>query len=73
VAMSLDFTGAALKDEDICISLVSGAADIIHDSRHSEQFARGLSYNGANAIPMEREASLFTLGVIDNIGGWIIT
>jgi RHS repeat-associated protein len=46
------------------------AADIIHDSRHSEQFARGLSYNEANAIPMEREASLFTLGVIDNVGGW---
>ena len=46
------------------------AADIIHDSRHSEQFARGLSYKGANAIPMEREASLFALGVIDIIGGW---
>jgi RHS repeat-associated protein len=46
------------------------AADIIHDSRHSEQFARGISYNEKNAIPMEREASLFTVGVITNIGGW---
>jgi len=46
------------------------AADIVHDSRHSEQLARGLSYNETNAIPMEREASLFTVGVINNIGGW---
>jgi hypothetical protein len=46
------------------------AADIVHDSRHSEQFARGVSYNEGNAIPMEREASLFTVGVINNIGGW---
>jgi RHS repeat-associated protein len=46
------------------------AADIVHDSRHSEQLARELSYNETNAIHMEREASQFTVGVINNIGGW---
>jgi hypothetical protein len=46
------------------------AGDIVHDSRHSEELARGLSYNEANAIPMEMEASQFTVGVMNNIGGW---
>src|SRR6185369_10637539 len=46
------------------------AADLIHDSRHSEQFARGISYNEETAIPMEREASQFAVGVMNNIGGW---
>lgn len=46
------------------------SADIIHDSRHAEQAKRGLSYNERTAIPMEMEASQFTIGVINNIGGW---
>jgi RHS repeat-associated protein len=46
------------------------SADIIHDSRHAEQAKRGLSYNEKTAIPMEMEASQFTVGVINNIGGW---
>jgi hypothetical protein len=32
--------------------------------------ARGISYNETTAIPMEREASLFAVGVMSNIGGW---
>lgn len=46
------------------------SADIIHDSRHGEQFRRGLSYNEATYIPMEMEASQFAVGVMNNIGGW---
>jgi len=46
------------------------AGDIIHDSRHSEQLARGLSYNEANAITTEQEASQFTVDVMNNTGGW---
>jgi len=46
------------------------AGDIIHDSRHSEQSARGLSYNEANAITMEQEASQFAVDVMNNTGGW---
>ena len=32
--------------------------------------ARGLSYNEANAITMEQEASQFTVDVMNNTGGW---
>ena len=46
------------------------SADIIHDSRHGEQFKRGLSYNETTAIPMEMEASQFAVGVMKNTGGW---
>ena len=46
------------------------SADIIHDSRHAEQEKRGLSYSETTVIPMEMEASQFTVGVIRNIGGW---
>ena len=46
------------------------AGDIIHDSRHSEQLARGLSYNEANAVTLEQEASRFTVDVMNNTGGW---
>ena len=46
------------------------SADIIHDSRHSEQFARGLSYNEKTAIPMETEASQFAVDVMDKMGGF---
>jgi hypothetical protein len=43
-------------------------SDIIHDSRHSEQLKRGLSYNEKTFIPMEMEASQFTLSVIETRG-----
>jgi hypothetical protein len=46
------------------------SADLIHDSRHGEQFKRGLSFDETTAIPMEMEASQFTVGVMNNIGGW---
>jgi len=46
------------------------ASDIIHDSRHAEQVNRGLTYNNTNAVPMEMEASQFTVDVMKNIGGW---
>lgn len=46
------------------------SADIIHDSRHGEQFKRGLSFDETTAIPMEMEASQFAVGVMNNIGGW---
>jgi hypothetical protein len=46
------------------------SAGIIHDSRHAEQFKRGLSYNDKTAIPMEMEASQFTVEVLNSIGGW---
>lgn len=45
------------------------AADIIHDGRHSEQFARGLSFNEKTMIPMENEASQFAVDVMNKIGG----
>ena len=45
-------------------------ADIIHDGRHSEQFARGLSFNESTMIPMEKEASQFTVDVMNNMGGF---
>ena len=45
------------------------AGDIIQESRHSEQLARGLSYNEVNAITMEQEASQFTVDVMNNTGG----
>lgn len=41
------------------------SSNLIHDSRHSEQFKRGLSYNERTFIPMEMEASQFTLSVIE--------
>ncbi|HEU5092381.1 MAG TPA: hypothetical protein VFT30_06830 [Nitrospira sp.] len=46
------------------------SGDIIHDSRHAEQAKRGLSYNEETVIPMEMEASQFTVGVMNNIRGW---
>lgn len=46
------------------------SADIIHDSRHGEQFKRGLSYNETTAIPMEMEASQFAVDVMKSTGGW---
>lgn len=48
------------------IDILSG--DIIYDSRHAEQSARDLTYNEETAIPMEMEASSFTLGVIETRG-----
>ena len=45
------------------------SGDIIHDSRHAEQAKRGLSYNEETVIPMEMEASQFTVGVMNNIRG----
>jgi RHS repeat-associated protein len=48
------------------IYVLSG--DIMHDSRHAEQAARGLSYNEKTAIPMEMEASTFVLGIIETRG-----
>ena len=44
------------------IDVLSG--NIMHDARHSEQMARGISYGEKNAIPMEMEASSFVLGII---------
>ena len=46
------------------------SADIIHDSRHAEQFNRGLYFNQATAVPMEMEASQFTVDVLKDIGGF---
>ena len=46
------------------------SADITHDSRHAEQSRRGLSYNQTTAIPMEMEASQFTVDVMKSTGGW---
>jgi RHS repeat-associated protein len=46
------------------------AGDIIHDSRHSEQFNRGLSYNEKTYLPMEMEASQFAGEAMDKIGGF---
>ena len=44
------------------------SVDIMHDARHAEQAARGISYNEKTAIPMEMEASSFVLGVIATRG-----
>ncbi len=54
----LQFNHAANPNTDI----LSG--DIMHDARHGEQAARGISYNEKTAIPMEMEASNFVLGII---------
>jgi RHS repeat-associated protein len=51
-------------------SIETLAAEIIHDSRHSEQIARGLNNSEANAVTMEQEASQFTVEVMNRTGGW---
>ena len=45
-------------------------ADVIHDSRHSEQMARGLSFDDYTMIPMEMEASQFAVDVMKDMGGF---
>jgi RHS repeat-associated protein len=44
------------------------ASGMIHDSRHGEQFRRGISFSPETAIPMEMEASQFAVDVMKNIG-----
>jgi len=44
------------------------ASGMIHDSRHAEQFRRGIDFSPETAIPMEMEASQFTVDVMKNIG-----
>jgi RHS repeat-associated protein len=46
------------------------SADILHDSRHAEQFKRGLSFTEETAIPMEMEASQFAVDAMKRIGTW---
>jgi len=41
---------------------------MIHDSRHAEQFRRGISFSQETAVPMEMEASQFTVDVMKNMG-----
>jgi hypothetical protein len=44
------------------------SSGMIHDSRHAEQFRRGISFSQETAIPMEMEASQFAVDVMKNIG-----
>jgi len=70
IAGAISATPALADEAELRARIDKLSADIIHDSRHSEQFARGLSFNEKTVIPMETEASQFTVDLMDKMGGF---